>query len=131
MKHTPGTWHITEYTKAINPKGTNQRFATIRSGTDYWVADALPLDCEHGEADARLIAAAPELLAEAQNQVATIDYVMKWLEAELATIERRCDASGITGAHKQSDMLAVGVVIENLKTARLKQVSVIDKVRAA
>ena len=59
-KHTPGPWHVTGY------------HVEARAGAIATVCDAGDDDTE-GDANARLIAAAPELLAALQGLVATLE----------------------------------------------------------
>lgn len=61
IKHTPGPWILSDTTKAGNRKVSGY-------GWDYFAnvtvrMDGTAANCEEGEANARLIAAAPDLLA--------------------------------------------------------------------
>lgn len=56
--HTPGPWHVRCGAPLFAPGTTN----IISTGGDY-IAEVGHIDQEHVEADARLIATAPEMLA--------------------------------------------------------------------
>lgn len=74
QKHTPGPWAIngTEQIPDLTDTGT-LRHAVIRSEGERWTA-LVEIEDKEGEANARLIAAAPELLEALQMIVARIDY---------------------------------------------------------
>lgn len=58
MTHTPGPWHLSE---RRDPHSGSPVYSVL-AGAHLWLADVLGAECEAGEANARLIAAAPELL---------------------------------------------------------------------
>jgi len=62
MKHTPAPWHV-----ALNDRGTANEIWSY----DGWVATLQPRIDDEEDANARLIAAAPELLA-ALEQIARL-----------------------------------------------------------
>lgn len=117
---TPGPWH----------RSPNKEYIT--DDHNCYVAQVTgsnELAKHTAQANARLIAASPLQHEALENGVRTINYVMSWLESELKIIEERCDRTGITGAHKQSDMLGIGVVIENLKDMRARNAAAIAKAK--
>lgn len=57
-KHTPGPWAVDEFTAKVNGR---MRRGIIQENGELWIAN-LPSEVENAEADASLIAAAPELL---------------------------------------------------------------------
>lgn len=63
-KHTPGPWHVVE--KAEH-KGQGILHIVEEGGDPYWDIATLMTHDEELEANARLIAAAPELLEAAQK----------------------------------------------------------------
>jgi hypothetical protein len=68
MKYTPGPWGI-EYDTGMNDGGT------IMAGEHVIVTDVYGRDTEGAEANARLIAAAPELLKVVQELLFEFDEV--------------------------------------------------------
>ena len=88
-KHTPGPWHIyPDYAESY-----------IESGTGYEVCQVMtnhPKNADTQAANARLIAAAPELLDALQaalDDYAGIDINLNWQETARAAIAKA------TGAH--------------------------------
>ncbi len=73
MKHTPGPWEAIEYTAHL------EVFGRITEGSGIRQRVAFVQDCtippEEQRADARLIAAAPELLAACKDMIEGIDRI--------------------------------------------------------
>lgn len=76
MSHTPGPWEcFPKLTASENHRG----FVVQKSGTHKWrLADVVPMDEDgkEGAANARLIAAAPDLLAALRELMAAGDEVV-------------------------------------------------------
>lgn len=80
--HTPGPWrYVDDSTKATLDMGLHD-FSIETADGNYAIADLV-----HSDANARLIAAAPELLECAKRFLATIDYQIKRAENEGDTEE--------------------------------------------
>ena len=82
-KHTPGPW------KTVRPHSTIYIEARLRGSTIQEVASCGPTEMpEQQEANARLIAAAPELLAELIKAVALINNLSGGLTYRSAAIAK-------------------------------------------
>jgi hypothetical protein len=68
MKHTPGPWVVNKQHKTISYKGC---FDVATADNEYLIAQTIGGLGEQEEANARLIAAAPDLL-EALKQLASV-----------------------------------------------------------
>ena len=74
--HTPGPWVVVE--KNGNYEVQTEQQNAYNDGPSYFIADAI--DCFAAEANARLIAAAPELLSALDNLIDVADRYMDFDE---------------------------------------------------
>jgi hypothetical protein len=84
-KHTPGPWTIQAEPGCCFHEGNH--YAITQEGEDqgesWWatIAEIWPTSGDNGEADARLIAAAPDLLTATRKMLALVDNA-EWTQAE-------------------------------------------------
>lgn len=75
-KHTPGPWAVTRVgmLRAVHPAGTsNERFDIVRVCPSNYHPDGIAAADAEADANAALIAAAPDLLAALRDAVAFYD----------------------------------------------------------
>jgi hypothetical protein len=74
-KHTPGPW---DYSAKLSASENHRGFRIWEHGDSWVLADVMPMDEDgkQGEANARLIAAAPELLEALQECKQLLDMVL-------------------------------------------------------
>ena len=89
--HTPGPWEISKYASSYDDIGDNYSVGYNDTDGDYWdIAKLEPLRANR-LADARLIAAAPDMLAALEWAVETADteqYEADWYAAARAAIAK-------------------------------------------
>lgn len=102
-KHTPGPWVVTQYGTAVcvatgnylKPHDTERAGEDDEECDDYWIAECadhlLARDYDECKANARLIAAAPELLEACKDAAADMPnlIIRKHLQAAIAKAEGR------------------------------------------
>lgn len=88
LKHTPGPW---QYLAKLSGSENHKGFRIVCERRDgWWIADTSPIDQDgtEGEANARLIAAAPDLLAAClKARPAVIHQLTLWKELRQAIIK--------------------------------------------
>lgn len=96
-KHTQGPW---KFFPALTASENHKGFRVVGGRAAWLLADVVPLDAagKEGEANARLIAAAPELLEALRNAVALADRNRANAEAEGATVARTAEMQAVYDA---------------------------------